>query len=336
MITNKYLQKIAGAIEDHANRGKFLENEIRMLHAAHSGEAFPGKHIAGDSPAAKLWEQHHTVTTSGLHSPMHAERTSQAIGEYGSKLVKEFGTHSSTHQRLLEENAKRVAGARQKVSDRLPSTRPMPTSVSPTPAPAPAPASAPTFTPNGGRAVEASRSKMDSLIQGRKAADAPKAVNPLPVVSAEAVPPKPSVTEFGQGPAPKPVDVPRPGEIQTDIAAKTESKVAEKGGQATNANWKRFLPKSLAGKAVAGIGILGVGGLAASQMREKKAADYLQKIAETGIDIKPSHQGFLHQDLGIPEGEHIPLERLEAAKNSSDPKVRRRATFALNARNWRH
>ena len=298
MNTNRYLQKIAGAIEDHANRGKFLENEIRMLHAAHSGEAFPGKHIAGNSPAAKLWEQHHTVTTSGLHSPMHAERTSQAIGEYGSKLVKEFGTHSSTRQQLLDDNAKRIAGARQKVSDRLPSTRPMPTSVLPAPAPAPA---APSWTPpSGGHAVEASRSRMDSLIQGRKAAatpapkatnplpalpaPAPKATNPLPVVPAEAAPPKPSITEFGQGPAPKPVEVPRPGEVQTDIAAKAESKAVGKGEQAANANWKRFLPKSLAGKAAAGIGILGAGGLVASQMREKKAADYLQKIAEISAE----------------------------------------------------
>lgn len=296
MISNKYLLKIAGAIEDHANRGKFLENEIRMLHAAHSGEAFPGKHVAGNSPAAKLWEQHHTVTTSGLHSPMHAQRSAQAISEYGSKLVEEFGAHSGTHQRLVNENSKRIANAKQKVADKLPSARPMPVS---TPQ-VRQPSAAPVYTPNAGNSVEASRSKMDALIRERKAAatpapkatnplpalpaPAPKATNPLPIVPAEAAPPKPSITEFGQGPAPKPVEVPRPGEVQTDIAAKAESKAVGKGEQAANANWKRFLPKSLAGKAAAGIGILGAGGLVASHMREKKAADYLQKIAEISAE----------------------------------------------------
>lgn len=331
MITNKYLLKIAGAVEDHVNRGRFLENEIRMLHAAHSGEAFPGRHIAGTSPAAKMWEQHHTVTTSGLHSPMHAQRSAQAISEYGSKLVEEFGAHSGTHQRLVDENSKRIANAKQKVADKLPSARPMPTS---TPQ-AKQPSTAPVYVPNAGSSVEASRSKMDALIQGRKDANAPKAVNPLPTMPADAVPAKPSVTEFGQGPSPKPVEVPRPGEIQTDIAAKAEGKAAEKGG-AAGANWKRFLPKTLAGKAVAGASILGIGGIAASQMREKKAEDYLQKIAESGIEIKPSHQGRLHRDLGVPEGEPISMDKLEAAKNSTDPNVRRRATFALNAKKWRH
>jgi hypothetical protein len=54
------------------------------------------------------------------------------------------------------------------------------------------------------------------------------------------------------------------------------------------------------------------------------------------IRIKPSHKGQLHKDLGVKQGEHIPLESLEAAKNSDDPKERKRATFAINARHWNH
>jgi hypothetical protein len=55
----------------------------------------------------------------------------------------------------------------------------------------------------------------------------------------------------------------------------------------------------------------------------------MQKIA-----IKPSHKGLLHKDLGVKQGTPIPESKLEAAKNSSDPAERKRATFAINARMW--
>ncbi len=54
------------------------------------------------------------------------------------------------------------------------------------------------------------------------------------------------------------------------------------------------------------------------------------------IHIKASHQGLLHSDLGVKEGDKIPLGKLMKAKNSKDPAVRRRATFAANARKWNH
>ena len=56
----------------------------------------------------------------------------------------------------------------------------------------------------------------------------------------------------------------------------------------------------------------------------------------TPLKIKSSHKGLLHKDLGIAEGEHISDEKLEAAKQSKDPLIRRRATFALNVRHWHH
>jgi hypothetical protein len=42
--------------------------------------------------------------------------------------------------------------------------------------------------------------------------------------------------------------------------------------------------------------------------------------------------GELHKDLGVPEGEKIPEEKLEEAENSDDPKVRERAQFAENVK----
>lgn len=46
--------------------------------------------------------------------------------------------------------------------------------------------------------------------------------------------------------------------------------------------------------------------------------------------IKKSHKGLLHKDLGVPQGEKIPRAKLEAAKHSENPAVRKRAVFAEN------
>lgn len=56
----------------------------------------------------------------------------------------------------------------------------------------------------------------------------------------------------------------------------------------------------------------------------------------SGISIKPSHVGLLHQDLGVPDGEPIPAESIETAEHSQDPAVRKRAVFAANAKKWNH
>jgi hypothetical protein len=53
-----------------------------------------------------------------------------------------------------------------------------------------------------------------------------------------------------------------------------------------------------------------------------------------GIKIKPSHKGLLHKDLGVKSGSKIPEKKLEKAKHSSDAAVRKRATFAENAKSW--
>lgn len=54
------------------------------------------------------------------------------------------------------------------------------------------------------------------------------------------------------------------------------------------------------------------------------------------IHINPSHKGELHKDLGVPSANKIPAAKLAEAKNSSDPAVRKRATFAANAKKWNH
>lgn len=71
-------------------------------------------------------------------------------------------------------------------------------------------------------------------------------------------------------------------------------------------------------------------------MRAVAEGDTGDSSSSSSIHIKPANKGKLHADLGVKQGQKIPVKRLEAAKNSSDPAVRKRATFALNARSWSH
>lgn len=54
------------------------------------------------------------------------------------------------------------------------------------------------------------------------------------------------------------------------------------------------------------------------------------------IKIKKSHEGLLHKNLGVPEGQPIPASALMKAMSSKDPAIRKRANFAKNAKNWSH
>lgn len=52
---------------------------------------------------------------------------------------------------------------------------------------------------------------------------------------------------------------------------------------------------------------------------------------------KPGGQkGKLHRELGIPEGEKIPADRLAAAQRSDDPEVKRDAIRAKTMEGWHH
>lgn len=68
----------------------------------------------------------------------------------------------------------------------------------------------------------------------------------------------------------------------------------------------------------------------------KGRADKRARGGASGIHIKPSRRGLLHKDLGVKQGKPIPEAKLEKAKHSSNPAVRKRATFAENAKHWHH
>lgn len=47
-------------------------------------------------------------------------------------------------------------------------------------------------------------------------------------------------------------------------------------------------------------------------------------------------KGGLHRALGVPEGDKIPAEKLESAKNSSNEHVRKMANFAHTMGGFKH
>lgn len=54
------------------------------------------------------------------------------------------------------------------------------------------------------------------------------------------------------------------------------------------------------------------------------------------INIKPSHKGLLHKELGVAQGSPIPAKKLAKAANSGSAAERKRAVFAENANKWNH
>jgi hypothetical protein len=54
------------------------------------------------------------------------------------------------------------------------------------------------------------------------------------------------------------------------------------------------------------------------------------------INIKPSHKGLLHEALGVAKKSKIPGSKLKKALHSSNPKLKKEAVFAENAKHWKH
>lgn len=52
------------------------------------------------------------------------------------------------------------------------------------------------------------------------------------------------------------------------------------------------------------------------------------------IHIKKKNRGKLRKKAGTKKGNKIPVSKLRRMKRSKNPKTRKRATFALNARKW--
>lgn len=58
--------------------------------------------------------------------------------------------------------------------------------------------------------------------------------------------------------------------------------------------------------------------------------------SKSGIRIKKSNQGKLRKSAGTKKGKKVPVSKLKQMKKSKNPKTRKRATFALNARGWKN
>ncbi len=57
-----------------------------------------------------------------------------------------------------------------------------------------------------------------------------------------------------------------------------------------------------------------------------------KKRGKLQLDLK---RGALHKQLGIKEGDKIPLAKLQELKKSKNPTTRKRANFALISQTWK-
>jgi len=53
------------------------------------------------------------------------------------------------------------------------------------------------------------------------------------------------------------------------------------------------------------------------------------------IKIKKANRGKLRRSTGTKKGHKIPVSKLRKLKASKNPKTRKRANFAINARKWK-
>ena len=54
-------------------------------------------------------------------------------------------------------------------------------------------------------------------------------------------------------------------------------------------------------------------------------------------DFHPGgEKGKLHREMGIPEGQKIPADKLRKATHSKDPEIRRDAIRAETMKKWKH
>jgi len=70
-------------------------------------------------------------------------------------------------------------------------------------------------------------------------------------------------------------------------------------------------------------------------MAKKRRSSSRRRKGKSGIRIKPANKGKLRKSAKTKKGKKIPVSKLRAMKRSKNPKTRKRATFALNARKWR-
>jgi oligoendopeptidase F len=61
----------------------------------------------------------------------------------------------------------------------------------------------------------------------------------------------------------------------------------------------------------------------------------MAKRKKKRIHIKKKNQGKTRKATGTKKGQKIPVSKLRARAKSKNPKTRKRAQFALNARKWK-
>jgi oligoendopeptidase F len=61
-----------------------------------------------------------------------------------------------------------------------------------------------------------------------------------------------------------------------------------------------------------------------------------RKRRKGGIKIKARNKGKLRKTTGTKKGKKIPVNTLRRLAKSKNPKTRKRAQFALNARKFKH
>ena len=60
----------------------------------------------------------------------------------------------------------------------------------------------------------------------------------------------------------------------------------------------------------------------------------MAKSKKKPIRIKKSNKGKLRKSTGTKKGEKVPVSKLRKLAKSKNPKTRKRAQFALNAKRW--
>ena len=67
----------------------------------------------------------------------------------------------------------------------------------------------------------------------------------------------------------------------------------------------------------------------------RKRSSSRRRKGKSGIRIKPANRGKLRKSAKTKKGKTIPVVKLRKMKHSKNPKTRKRANFALNARKWK-
>ena len=70
--------------------------------------------------------------------------------------------------------------------------------------------------------------------------------------------------------------------------------------------------------------------------KPSKSAPSKKAASKDPIQINPKNAGKLRAKAGVKPGQKIPVATLKKLAASSDPETREQATFAINARSFKH